>query len=289
MTRVGDWSEHISSSGKKYYYNCKTEVSQWEKPREWVERELRDRERFSSGRGSSGGSGKDRSGGEMSGPAPSDGRGYSSRSASSSSHDKHSNARGSKRHWRDEQDSAGHHDPRRKHASQDGDIQSTQDMDISPGDSTPTSEVSYVHTPSTSAPCATATSEELHTSQPVLLATALPRLQQACTTTVAASPSLDHLVPSMVPPPIGGAPSCNTPGPPLQSASITALPRLMAQPKSLDGDANGERDPGKALQMLGQRSASVDADHVNDGPPTPTHSETPDCLDPRKRKYIGVS
>ena len=31
----GDWSEHISSSGKKYYYNCKTEVSQWEKPREW--------------------------------------------------------------------------------------------------------------------------------------------------------------------------------------------------------------------------------------------------------------
>ncbi|XP_029640110.1 WW domain-containing adapter protein with coiled-coil isoform X3 [Octopus sinensis] len=31
----GDWSEHISSSGKKYYYNCKTEVSQWEKPKEW--------------------------------------------------------------------------------------------------------------------------------------------------------------------------------------------------------------------------------------------------------------
>uniref|UniRef100_A0A8C0JFK1 WW domain-containing protein n=1 Tax=Canis lupus dingo TaxID=286419 RepID=A0A8C0JFK1_CANLU len=24
-----DWSEHISSSGKKYYYNCRTEVSQW--------------------------------------------------------------------------------------------------------------------------------------------------------------------------------------------------------------------------------------------------------------------
>ena len=32
----GDWSEHISSSGKRYYYNCKTEVSQWEKPKEWV-------------------------------------------------------------------------------------------------------------------------------------------------------------------------------------------------------------------------------------------------------------
>ncbi|XP_073975697.1 WW domain-containing adapter protein with coiled-coil wacky isoform X7 [Rhodnius prolixus] len=37
VVRVGDWSEHISSSGKKYYYNCKTEVSQWEKPREWVD------------------------------------------------------------------------------------------------------------------------------------------------------------------------------------------------------------------------------------------------------------
>ncbi|XP_008479563.1 WW domain-containing adapter protein with coiled-coil-like, partial [Diaphorina citri] len=36
ITRIGDWSEHISSSGKKYYYNCKTEVSQWEKPKEWI-------------------------------------------------------------------------------------------------------------------------------------------------------------------------------------------------------------------------------------------------------------
>lgn len=33
-----DWSEHISSSGKKYYYHCRTEVSQWEKPKEWLER-----------------------------------------------------------------------------------------------------------------------------------------------------------------------------------------------------------------------------------------------------------
>jgi hypothetical protein len=45
VARVGDWSEHVSSSGKKYYYNCKTEVSQWEKPREWIERE---RDRFRS-------------------------------------------------------------------------------------------------------------------------------------------------------------------------------------------------------------------------------------------------
>ncbi|XP_043117392.1 WW domain containing adaptor with coiled-coil b isoform X2 [Puntigrus tetrazona] len=39
-----DWSEHISSSGKKYYYNCRTEVSQWEKPKDWLEREQRQRE-----------------------------------------------------------------------------------------------------------------------------------------------------------------------------------------------------------------------------------------------------
>uniref|UniRef100_A0A8C9V5I4 WW domain-containing adapter protein with coiled-coil n=1 Tax=Scleropages formosus TaxID=113540 RepID=A0A8C9V5I4_SCLFO len=39
-----DWSEHISSSGKKYYYNCRTEVSQWEKPKEWLEREQRQKE-----------------------------------------------------------------------------------------------------------------------------------------------------------------------------------------------------------------------------------------------------
>ncbi|XP_069911992.1 WW domain-containing adapter protein with coiled-coil isoform X4 [Oryctolagus cuniculus] len=39
-----DWSEHISSSGKKYYYNCQTEVSQWEKPKEWLEREQRQKE-----------------------------------------------------------------------------------------------------------------------------------------------------------------------------------------------------------------------------------------------------
>ncbi|EDV26428.1 uncharacterized protein TRIADDRAFT_54408 [Trichoplax adhaerens] len=33
----GDWSEHMSSSGRKYYYNCKTEVSKWEKPKDWIE------------------------------------------------------------------------------------------------------------------------------------------------------------------------------------------------------------------------------------------------------------
>ncbi|KAL0966855.1 hypothetical protein UPYG_G00301000 [Umbra pygmaea] len=39
-----DWSEHISSSGKKYYYNCRTEVSQWEKPKDWLEREQKQKD-----------------------------------------------------------------------------------------------------------------------------------------------------------------------------------------------------------------------------------------------------
>lgn len=39
ITRVGDWTEQVSRVGKKYYYNNKTYLSQWEKPREWLERE----------------------------------------------------------------------------------------------------------------------------------------------------------------------------------------------------------------------------------------------------------
>jgi len=39
ITTCGDWTEHYSSNGKKYYYNCKTEVSQWEKPKEWADLE----------------------------------------------------------------------------------------------------------------------------------------------------------------------------------------------------------------------------------------------------------
>lgn len=39
LTSYGDWSEQVSSSGKKYYYNRRTDASSWEKPREWVEAE----------------------------------------------------------------------------------------------------------------------------------------------------------------------------------------------------------------------------------------------------------
>ncbi|XP_057303296.1 probable serine/threonine-protein kinase DDB_G0276461 [Hydractinia symbiolongicarpus] len=34
-----DWSQHVSSSGKVYYYNRRTEESQWEVPKDWIDRQ----------------------------------------------------------------------------------------------------------------------------------------------------------------------------------------------------------------------------------------------------------
>jgi len=45
LTAYGDWSEQLSKSGKKYYYNRQTDASSWEKPREWVEAERSRQER----------------------------------------------------------------------------------------------------------------------------------------------------------------------------------------------------------------------------------------------------
>ncbi|GAB0095998.1 hypothetical protein DMENIID0001_114460 [Sergentomyia squamirostris] len=144
ITRVGDWSEHISSSGKKYYYNCKTEVSQWEKPREWVERER------GGGGGGAGGSLKEP---PVQQPLPSRSSDYREKERSDredrfsrSSYGKHSSSRSSSGRMRWPHDTApdGH---RRRHDD-------SQDMDISPGDSTPTSEGNYSHssTPTTQQP-----------------------------------------------------------------------------------------------------------------------------------------
>ncbi|XP_048772729.2 WW domain-containing adapter protein with coiled-coil-like isoform X3 [Ostrea edulis] len=70
LRTCGDWSEHVSSSGKQYYYNTRTGVSQWEKPEDWNDskvcrtdrgsRGLYDKDssgknKYSSDRGSSGG------------------------------------------------------------------------------------------------------------------------------------------------------------------------------------------------------------------------------------------
>lgn len=39
LKEFGNWSEQISSSGKRYYYNSVSNVSQWEKPPEWKQAE----------------------------------------------------------------------------------------------------------------------------------------------------------------------------------------------------------------------------------------------------------
>lgn len=143
--------------------------------------------------------------------------------------------------------------------------QTTQDMDISPGDSTPTSEASYGHTP--------------EAGGPVILATSLPRL--------ASQP------PAMVPPPQTSIPTCNAPGPPV---SLASLPRLLSQ---ISASKTLEQVDQKAVQaiqtaalLLSSRSMEplkVDTSNttpLGEGPPTPTHSESQDCLDARKSKYI---
>lgn len=35
IRRCGDWTEHVSSSGKHYYFDIRTSASQWEKPKGW--------------------------------------------------------------------------------------------------------------------------------------------------------------------------------------------------------------------------------------------------------------
>ncbi|XP_034943550.1 WW domain-containing adapter protein with coiled-coil isoform X2 [Chelonus insularis] len=323
--RFGDWSEHLSSSGKKYYYNCKTEVSQWEKPREWIVR-TDSRQRQSND--------------------------YSSRS----SHDKHSNSRSNsssnvrdsksssrqtekREYWsscsasntaggnsvgsgtsRDEVGSREREKERDRERERDreqrerererererdrerereressreevcGERQA-QDMDISPGDSTPTSE------PQTSS------AHESLPQGPVLLATALPRLTSHPPTTPQTPGKLSSS-PTLTQPG-----SSNAPGPPVTLAN---LPRLLSQ-------ITGSKDQNdiasqKALQtiqtalFLSRQSGSSSNDRAggnsdvmaplkvdtsgnvtltNEGPPTPTHSETQDCIDARKSSPGG--
>lgn len=45
-SQSSEWSVHISSSGKRYYYNSVTEVSQWEKPRDWAIRQAPPKENY---------------------------------------------------------------------------------------------------------------------------------------------------------------------------------------------------------------------------------------------------
>ncbi|XP_071874473.1 WW domain-containing adapter protein with coiled-coil wacky isoform X4 [Bombus fervidus] len=292
--RFGDWSEHMSSSGKKYYYNCKTEVSQWEKPREWISR-TENRQRQSND--------------------------YSSRS----NHDKHSNSRSNSSSVRDGKSSR-QSDKREYWSSCSGsgggssreDVsirererekerererererdrepgreevgveRQAQDMDISPGDSTPTSE-----------PLTSCTHDPLPQG-PVLLATALPRLTSH-------PPSTPQTPGKLNSPTQQG--NSNAPGPPV---SLANLPRLLSQ---ITGNKEQpDITPQKALQtlqtaaiLLSRQSASGDRNNsgndvmvplkvdtsgnvTSEGPPTPTHSETQDCIDARKLTSPGAT
>ncbi|CAH1963999.1 unnamed protein product [Acanthoscelides obtectus] len=307
VTRVGDWSEHVSSSGKKYYYNCKTEVSQWEKPREWVERE---RERFRSTRDRD----RDSDGG----------RGYSSSSSRSGArHEKHSNSRGgnsscsssigsskdhgreaaatASRHWGSREDNDSAKESRsssRKHSAEDIIQQTTHsvDMDISPGDSTPTSEVSYGGGSTSCAsqqqqqqPTASSSTPDGCGTAPVLLATALPRL--ACHPPAAVATVVSG----------AGVASPNAPGPPVTCSGNGEA----VLPGAVDGVTSQGVDCVGTVGPMAMEAASTMSNHHQldgrgrlsgaaltggggvptmggsggggDGPPTPTHSETPDC------------
>ncbi|OAD55886.1 WW domain-containing adapter protein with coiled-coil [Eufriesea mexicana] len=271
--RFGDWSEHMSSSGKKYYYNCKTEVSQWEKPREWISR-TENRQRQSND--------------------------YSSRS----SHDKHSNSRSNssssvrdgkssrqsdkREYWSSCSGSGGGGSREDVSVREEAGVErQAQDMDISPGDSTPTSE-----------PLTSCTHDPLPQG-PVSLATALPRLTS--------HPPSTPQTPGKLNSPTQQQGNSNAPGPPV---SLANLPRLLSQ---ITGNKEQpDITPQKALQTLQtaaillsrQQSASGDRNNsgndvmvplkvdtsgnvTSEGPPTPTHSETQDCIDARKLTSPG--
>ncbi|KAK7788811.1 hypothetical protein R5R35_010484 [Gryllus longicercus] len=373
VVRVGDWSEHISSSGKKYYYNCKTEVSQWEKPREWLERERdRDRDR-----------GRDKGPRELDRGGGGSSSSYTSSSGSSRTvHDKHSNSRSSLTSSRDglsksmlpaatsrqlekreaywagqsgsSRDTEGESHERRKHL--DGESQA-QDMDISPGDSTPTSETSYIHTPTGNSSCSQQQQQSLPVSSsetgPVLLANALPRLashphlmtspasaggrstyqqpqtsqaqsvgkgshtSSGSTRTTSPGPQPQQQPQTSQASPVGSATptmvpqaQANAPGPPVTLAS---LPRLLSQitgakglqsmeqaealqtiqtalllsRQALDttGQNNQQHTPTSTQMPLAPLKVDTSGESgvtLGEGPPTPTHSESQDCVDARK-------
>ncbi|KAM3968625.1 WW domain-containing adapter protein with coiled-coil wacky isoform 2-T2 [Aphomia sociella] len=120
-----EWSEHISSSGKRYYYNCISEVSQWEKPREWDSRRTSSKDSTYSTR-----SNRDKRSSSRSGRRESD---KSSKRTNSTS----------ERYWNNRDEEALDRTRPKHSAAAHEDGHSLQDMDISPDRSTPLSENSY--------------------------------------------------------------------------------------------------------------------------------------------------
>ncbi|CAK1555018.1 unnamed protein product [Leptosia nina] len=127
-----EWSEHISSSGKKYYYNSELEVSQWEKPKEWEHRKNSSKDHQAAYSSTSFRSNREK-------------RSRSRRRESEKSR-KQTNST-SDRYWSGSRENAGDrsrtkHTPHASHDSKDG-HRLPQDMDISPDRSTSQSDGSH--------------------------------------------------------------------------------------------------------------------------------------------------
>ncbi|CAH2103547.1 unnamed protein product [Euphydryas editha] len=175
-----EWSEHISSSGKKYYYNCISEVSQWEKPREWETRRTSSKETYTTRNNRE----RDKRSSSRSGRRESEKTNKRSNSTS-------------ERYWSGGREEDGHERTRQKHTTSqhDGkDGQSLQDMDISPDRSTPLSENSYGARESTSRSDGNTVPPVVvldNSNQPSgsLLAAALPRIVGTVLPCAPAAPS----------------------------------------------------------------------------------------------------
>lgn len=164
-----------------------------------------------------------------------------------------------------------------------------QDMDISPGDSTPTSEVSYSNNGSTSQPQPQANEQTPLVVGPVLLANALPRLIshpiQHIAQTPRPTPTAEASPQEGPPTGSGSTPSSqtqvpqtsNAPGPPrLPDGVLCEVKAGLPRPVPL-----GENPVHTALTIDTNNHSGV----LVEGPPTPTHSETPDCT---KGKYKSL-
>uniref|UniRef100_A0A1A9UUH0 Uncharacterized protein n=1 Tax=Glossina austeni TaxID=7395 RepID=A0A1A9UUH0_GLOAU len=186
VARCGDWSEH-------------TEVSQWEKPKEWIERErnlARDQHREKDYRDKE----REREREER---------------FSRSTYTKHSSSRGNSRlRWNYDND-AGPPGHRRR---LDGRLTDNADMDISPGDSTPTSEASYSLTGTPTTHDTMGTVGQSHNDQTlpsttVGLPNALPRLAShpnassvsSANVTAATAVASMHYSASVIVPPSGSS------------------------------------------------------------------------------------
>lgn len=309
LARVGDWSEHVSSSGKKYYYNCRTEVSQWEKPPEWLEWE-RARAKETSNR---------------------------SHDKTSNRQDKHSSLGESYRESRDIRDGdrdRNDRDRREMYHSEDmydrrdsrkyGQEVGAADMDISSGDSTPTSEhlhnrgsgenshdvsganVSLASSGLVSASGTSVTSTHAGSAPALLrtklgtslgmLPTSLPSSLPHLGSSTAASTSVTNTTTTTS--------SLGSSIPTLSGSTPMAVPQLLSHhPRviSLSSSLNkGGVDVDTAKTVNSNNSHSHDGEghlvklqlepltitansnNIGGGPPTPTHSENQDGIDIRK-------